>query len=417
MNISWRFRLSEPVASISQMLLQENISYWSEQHKFWFYGYETVEAKKALIWGRKVAVTINIAPRNCPVEKYPIEPIKRADPKKSQLTPERELQLDHLQEKLNTLTESIPPPLADENIYWNYINPKVFVENFHDMVTKWNDREVELIDKFSRVTPSLIQIYNSLKDLKLPDELMRDDTQFCLALTRILQYVDIIKENADIHRQILSQEIEKLQFLLNQLIDCMIEGGHKIFGMPPIVDENQRREFVEKKVSVIYNQNLTIDKRMEILEKLREDPCADTDDQVELLNESIKSIWMEVEKEPKKPACPHKELINSHLEGIRLCLKELQEDGEAKWQLLIADEMLDAANSWRESGDMPILTKEGFALLIYLTDLHIVSTEMEDGSISYKLELYFEDKEDSFDGHVMYAKILDKEISEITLMG
>lgn len=417
MDISWKFRLSERMASISQVSLQENISFWSEQKKFWFYGYQTLKPQKAVIWGNKVALTLRIAPLNTPIEKLPIAPIKPPAPQRSQLAAEKQILLDGLLQKLKTLQASVPPSLADENVYWNYINPEVFVTTFQQMVTKWNDREVKLIDKFPQVIPLLITIYDAVREMHLPDELMRDDTQFSLGLARLLQYVEIIKENAEIHHQILPPEIENLKLLLDQLTDCMIEGGHKIFGVPPAVDQVLRTEFVEKKVTAVYNRDFTTDKRLDILKQLIEDPCADTDDQIELLEESIKFIWKEVEQEPKKPACPHSRLISDHLEGIRCYLKELEEEGEDAWQLRMAEEMLDSANSWRESGDMPVLSKEEFSSLIFLTDLCIESAQMEDGTISYKMELYFNDKNDSFAGHFMYAKVVNKEVEEITLMG
>lgn len=417
MDIYWKFRLSEPMASISQVSLQENISFWSNQNKYWFYGYETLKDIKAVIWARKVTLTLQIAPLNTPIEKRPITPIKPPTPKRSQLSPERRMLLDELQKELKTLQESVPPPLADENVYWNYIDPEIFVTSFQQMATLWNDREVELIDKFAQVIPFLVKIYGVIKEMQLPDELMRDDTKFCIGLAKILQYVEIIKENAEIHQQHLPPEIEELRLFLDQLTDRMIEGGNKLFGVSQVVDEALRREFVEKKVTVVYNRDLITSKRLETLKQLIEDPCADTDDQIELIEETIKFIWKEVEKEPKKPVCPHKELINTHLEGIRAYLKELEDEGEVVWQLRMAEEMLDSVNSWRESGEMSILTKEEFASLIFLTNLHVKSTEMEDGTISYKMELYFEDKDDSFVGHIMYAKVVNKEVEEITLMG
>lgn len=376
MDISWKFRLSEPMASISQVLLQENISFWSERRKFWFYGYQTIKAQKGVIWGGKVALTLQIAPLNTPIEKPPIDPIKPPKPRRSRLSAEKQTMLDDLQNELTALQASVSPPLADENIYWNYINPEVFVSTFQQMAAKWNDRKVELIDKFPQVIPLLVTIYDALKEMHLPDELMRDDTKFCLGLIKMLQYVEIIEENAEIHCQIIPSEIGKLKLLLDQLTNQMIEGGDKIFGVAPAVDEVLRAKYVEKVVAATYNRDIPTDKRLDLLKQLREDPCAETNDQIELLEESIKFIWKEIEGKPKSPVCPHKELICAHLEGIRLHLKELEEQGKHEWQLRIADEMLDAANSWRESGDMPILSKEKFASLIFLSDLHVETTEM-----------------------------------------
>lgn len=415
--MNWKFRLSEPVVSISQVTLQERISFWSESNTYWFYGYETTKQLRAVVWGSNVQVTMNIAPLHTPVKKLPLTLIPPPPPKRSELSPERQTLLDKLEKTLNTLQESLPPPLADENVYWNYINPEIVVISFQQLAALWDDRSVKLIDKFAQVTPPLLKMYDALKEMQLPDELMRDDTTFCAGLCKMLQYVEIIAENAEIHHHALPPEVETLRVLLDELINGMVEGGNKLFGTSPVIDEALCSNFIEQKVIAIYNSNTTIDKRLELLEELRNNPCTDTNDQIELLQLSIQCIWNEVLKKPKKPACPHKKLIQTHLEGIGAYLKEFETAGKESWQLRIAEEMLDAANSWREPREMPPLSKKEFASLIFLTDLHIESTEMNEGAISYKMELYFLDKEDSFDGHTLYAKVVDKEIKEITLMG
>ena len=79
--------------------------------------------------------------------------------------------------------------------------------------------------------------------------------------------------------------------------------------------------------------------------------------------------------------------------------------------------MIESLSVWRESADKPNLSVEDFASQIYLQSLHIETEEQEDGSIHYKQELFFQDKDDSFDGHVMYALVKDHTVKEITLMG
>ena len=62
---------------------------------------------------------------------------------------------------------------------------------------------------------------------------------------------------------------------------------------------------------------------------------------------------------------------------------------------------------------MSILSQEGKKL-----DTSILYFDQkEDGSIHYELELFFQDTEDTFAGHFLYADIEDHEVKEITLMG
>lgn len=419
MDIKWKFRLPEPMASITQITLCENINFWMEQRKYWFYGYKTSKNLKAVVWDRKVSLLLVLVPSGSPIEKAPIAPIPPPQPKRSKLTPERQKQLDELETKLAALKATLPPPLADESVYWNHIDPEVFVGSFEQLVLTWNNRQMELKEKFPVVIPLLVRIYNAVKELQLPDELMRDDTQFSVGLARMLQYVQIIEENASLHHQELSPEIHELGVLLDDLTDRMIEGGNQLFGTHPEIDKEgeEYTHFADRKFTAEYGLRLTTDQRLDLLDQLGNDPCADDDDRINFLEKSIRFIWQEVEKKPKTPACPHKEMIERHLEEIAKSMKELEETGEETWQLRIAEEMIESANNWRESGEMRLLTKEEFAPLIILKDLIIETKQMEDGTISCKIELFFHDKEDSFAGHTLYAKIENGETKEIQLMG
>ena len=98
-------------------------------------------------------------------------------------------------------------------------------------------------------------------------------------------------------------------------------------------------------------------------------------------------------------------------------MNRLEEEGEAIWQLRMADELLPTANAWREDCELPALSREEFASQVELQSVHIETKEKEDGSIHYELELFFQDTEDTFAGHFLYADIEDHEVKEITLMG
>ena len=98
-------------------------------------------------------------------------------------------------------------------------------------------------------------------------------------------------------------------------------------------------------------------------------------------------------------------------------MNKLEEEGEAIWQLRMADKLLPTANAWREDCELPALSREEFASQVELQSVHIETKEKEDGSIHFKLELFFQDTEDTFAGHFLYADIEDHEVKEITLMG
>ena len=51
-------------------------------------------------------------------------------------------------------------------------------------------------------------------------------------------------------------------------------------------------------------------------------------------------------------------------EDIDEFLNKLEEEGEAIWQLRMADELLPTANAWREDCELPTFSREEFALQV-----------------------------------------------------
>ena len=160
----------------------------------------------------------------------------------------------------------------------------------------------------------------------------------------------------------------------------------------------------------------SFEKRLELYERLWEMPSVSTGTKIECLNEAIKLIRKQCGKN-LEPRCPHESLIRKHLKAISGYMNKLEEEGEAIWQLRMADELLPTANAWREDCELPALSREEFALQVELQSVHIETKEKENGSIHYELELFFQDTEDTFAGHFLYADIEDHEVKEITLMG
>lgn len=117
------------------------------------------------------------------------------------------------------------------------------------------------------------------------------------------------------------------------------------------------------------------------------------------------------------PICPHDFLIRKHLKAISGYVDELEKESEATWQLRMADELLPTANAYREGCELPALSKEEFAAQVELQSVHIETKENENGFIHYKLEFFFQDTDDTFAGHFLYAAIENHELREIALMG
>ncbi len=158
-------------------------------------------------------------------------------------------------------------------------------------------------------------------------------------------------------------------------------------------------------------------KRLELYERLWEMPSVSTGTKIECLNEAIKLIRKQYGKN-LEPRCPHESLIRKHLKAISGYMNKLEEEGEAIWQLRMADELLPTANAWREDCELPALSREEFALQVELQSVHIETKEKEDGSIHFQTGNFFsKTRKDTFAGHFLYADIEDHEVKEDNVNG
>ena len=60
---------------------------------------------------------------------------------------------------------------------------------------------------------------------------------------------------------------------------------------------------------------------------------------------------------------------------LGLYMNKLEEEGEAIWQLRMADELLPTANAWWEDCELPALSREEFASQVELQSVHIETKE------------------------------------------
>ena len=71
----------------------------------------------------------------------------------------------------------------------------------------------------------------ALQTMRLPDELMRDDTKFSSLLLRVLQFARILEQNAEKSKIDLPEDLRTLIVFIDDFADRMIAGGNKLFGI------------------------------------------------------------------------------------------------------------------------------------------------------------------------------------------
>lgn len=414
----WRFRLPDKIAGLSQFSLEEDTAFWTEQMKLWFYGYKTSKDYKATIWGKKVNFSFSISPSGTPTEQFPVIPAPQKKKRTVSLPLEKQAYVDQLKAKIKELKDRLPeqPDEAMERRYWDYLDPQSFIGAMHRAVIAWNNKETDMPVKCREASEHLISMLPVLQAMQLPDELMRDDTQFAEALVKVLQLAQYVKENAGKAQVEVSARLHDLIDFLDHFIDRMIEGGNKLFGIERSMTEEENDACLDLEISALYSDK-PIEERLVMLQELWENPLGIPSDRIEYLEKAIELVKKQARKRPEAIPCPYEELIKKHLQAIRGYVKELEDEGEAVWCRRMAEGLIDSLVVWRESAEMPSWSVDEFASQIYLQSLHIKIKEQEDGGIHYQMELFFLDKEDSFDGHTMYAAIEDHRVKEITLMG
>lgn len=270
--------------------------------------------------------------------------------------------------------------------------------------TIWGDKGLSVEEKINRLVPYKIEIYNLVSMLQLPDELVRADTNISILMATILYYAQSVEKNARKYKIRIPKLVRQLVKLVDGIITRMNETQNKLNGVERDMTKEEYKTYdayLDIKIGA-KSAFCSFEKQLELYEQLWEMPSLSTDTKIECLNEAVKLVKKQYGKKTES-RCPHAPLVRKHLRAISGYLNELEKEGEATWQLRMADELLPTANAWREDCDFPALSKEGFASQIELQSVHIKTKEKEEGSIHYELELFFQDTEDTFAGHFLYG--------------
>lgn len=417
---SWNFHLTKSIAGLYDVTLEIHTEFWLSTLQIWFCGYQTPEGNKATIWGRKVDLHIAIAPLDTPTETLPVIKEKTTRSKNVQLPLEQQVYVDGLQKKMKSLKKRLPPKVdrALEQRCLDEMNADRIKTIIRECNTIWGDKGLSVEEKINRIVPYKIEIYDLVSMLQLPDELVRADTNISILMATILYYTQSVVKNARTYKIKTPKQVRQLVKLVDGIITRMNETQNKLDGVERDMTKEESKvydAYLDLKIGA-RSAFRSFEKRLGLYERLWEMPSVSTDTKIECLNEAIKLVKKQYGKS-LEPCCPHESLVRKHLRAISGYLNELEKEGEATWQSRMADGLLPTANAWREDCDLPPLSKEKLASQIEIQSVHIKTEEKEEGSIHYELELFFQDTDDTFAGHFLYAAIKDGKVEEITLMG
>lgn len=414
---SWEFHLTDKIAHLSEITLEMHTEFWLSSFRIWFRGYQTPEELKAKIFGREVDLSISIAPLGTPTETLPVVEEKLTKSKKVLLPPKQQTYLDTLKRKIKALKKLLPPKVDEvlEQRCLDDMNADRLKEIIQYSTGIWSNPNLSVEEKLNQLIPYKIELYDLVCLIQLPDELMRADTNISIIMATIQFFAESVEKNAKKHKIKTPRQVHQLVKFTDKLITRMNEGQNKLNG----VERDMTKKEFDAYLKLEYEAGSArrpLEERLKLYEQLWEMPSVSTNCKIKFMNEAIKLVKKQYCKNPEF-LCPHESLIRKHLGAISGYLNELEEEGEAAWQLHMADELLSTANVWREDCELPPLSKEEFASQIALQSVHIKTKELEEGAIHYELELFFQDTADTFAGHFLYADMEDHEVKEIMLMG
>ncbi len=408
----WNFYPAEPIAGISHVPLEEDTVFSPEFFTFRFQGYKTGYGLNATLWGKKVSLSLSITPPGTPRDTVPggLQDAEN-DPEKA-LPEEKRQYLGTLRKKRDDLKAQLPPP-ADEALeerYWQYIDSERFIGSFKKAVAIWNDPMQGRRAKCEQVGAPLADMYRALQSMQLPDELVRDDTQFTVMLAKIMQFSRKAAEIAAENDVTLPPEAGKLTQLTDALTNRMIEGGNRLYGIPRDMTQEEHDAYSDLKLVALYSDK-PAKERLSLLETLWDYPLADLDDKIGFLDKAIELVREEALH------CPDEALVKRHLSAIGNRLGQLETEGETVWQRRIAEKLAGTAASWRESANRPPEPAEKWAPHIRLQSVTIETQEQENGHTDICLTLLFLDDGRAFDGRDIQAVVKNGIVTDISVSG
>ena len=156
----------------------------------------------------------------------------------------------------------------------------------------WADGSLELADKCRKTAPVLGGMKDLFVDVKLPDELMRDDTKFCEGLCKLLQLAQTVEATAEQQQVEVGSDLAEMIRCLDRLTDRMIEGGERLWNAPRKMTPEEYDAYIDKSIDAEYSGK-HLSERLKLLEELWEDPLVDMQERAEYMETAIKAVQSE----------------------------------------------------------------------------------------------------------------------------
>lgn len=397
------------IPGFTEFNLEEHTDIWMNGILI-FYGYQTPkDTQDCRLWGQTVPFSAEITPEGFPIKDPPLKTWVSTE--KYKLKPDRDALIKECHKVAQEIKKFVlPPPTPElEQEYQKHYDAEAFLIHLTKAMTIWKDTR-QIAEKIREILPLLAAMDALIRDIQLPQKLMRDDTGFAMMLAKFLVLIDSVREHAKQAGVELPSDINGLRNFLDSFLDQLIAAGNHLQGIERPMTPEEDEEDSDLLIAATYDCTLSVDDKLQLFRKLWENPLRYPEDRLLCIDRAVALVNEEEEAD-------HIPDLTRHVAAIGAQLGKLEAEGAELWQQRVAEQFLESANIWREGQeDLPQLTEESFAARIRLDSVHTAATE-ENNVISCTLDLYFTDEDDSLAGHWMFVHITDGKVTEYNIMG
>lgn len=410
-----KFYLHDKIADIDSLLFIDDLEKIEGTDDLMFAGYRTCGNPVGRLWNNPIEVSVRIIPdanSEKPCGAISTWGIDFDD----MLMDDDKAYISSLLAKAERIGESIPPH-PDEKMERQYryaLDIDGFNESFEALeeINRSYDRSFE--EKCRMAQQHIARLCEVLSDVHLPEELMRDDTVFAARLSELRRIAQVLSKSAPKNDETLKSQATMLFEILERAVSEMQNATLRMFEIERRMTA-QELETHKQMLAESRSEALSIEQRIEILEKICDNPLVRPDEKLECISEIVTLIKRRAkERFGDNVPSPDKALIERHLASIAKAVEALDVNHDV-WCKRVVEETIIPINECRGNNDREYLSKEHLLTTLFAERMEVVSKE-QNGTSECKIDIYLSDKDRSLPGEIKLTTIgLDIERTRVTI--
>ncbi|SHN57801.1 hypothetical protein [Desulfovibrio litoralis] len=328
-----------------------------------------------------------------------------------------------------TLDETGEVPIADETLKAKYLLAKniidqnssiffdkrdeafyktdEFMSNRHKYAAVVNNSQKLISEKIEEALPLVKALYLHMKNVNIPEDILSEEGNY-------ITYVELMYVLSDRLKGYYDQALEHAQIAKNVEFYDLLKEFIKFLEKYEKNFNNLMRERKKAKQQA----SISKDKTKELTNNLK-DKTIIIEEKINILAQLCDSAYITKDTQTKY-AETLIELINQKqaklfVDEANRILQDIDKNSYTTFINQVGDGFYGGLSEWR-SDDLPPITKEQFIKNLSLYEIQM-SISSSNNRFEHLLFLYVKEKDDSFAGHFMCARVEDAKITELSLMG